>query len=140
MQTVLVVLAGLCAVLLFAWLLALRRIGALRDALDDELSRQKSLSSTYGRITEQWFPLMDAYPYDAQNFRFLGNPIDGIQFEEDRIVLIEFKANRSPLSSAQRRIRRLVEDGHVYWEEFRFREDEGGIEEAADERDDRPRR
>ncbi len=144
MQTALIVLAGLCAVLLLAWLLALRRIGALRDALDDELSRQKSLSSTYGRITEQWFPLMDAYPYDAQNFRFLGNPIDGIQFEEDRIVLVEFKANHSPLSSTQRRIRRLVEDGHVYWEEFRFRDDGGGgvegIEEAADERDDRRQR
>ena len=59
---------------------------ALQEALDDELSRQKSLSTTYGRITEQWFPLMQAYPYDPGGFRFLGTPVDGVQFEEDRIV------------------------------------------------------
>ena len=45
-----------------------------------------TVSTTYGKISEQWFPLMDRYPYDAQGFRFLGSPIDGIQFEEDRIV------------------------------------------------------
>ena len=132
-------LAGLCALFLFAWLAALRRIAALRDALDDELSRQKSLSTTYGRITEQWFPLMDAYPYDAQGFRFLGSPIDGVQFEDDRIVFVEFKANRSGLSRNQRRLKRLVEDGHVYWEEFRFTDDEtgkGSEEEDTDTDDD----
>jgi predicted Holliday junction resolvase-like endonuclease len=91
----------------------------------------KSLSTTYGRITEQWFPLMDAYPYDAQRFRFLGSPIDGVQFEDDRIVFVEFKANRSQLSPGQRRIKRLIADGQVYWEEFRFTREEQGDDEDA---------
>ncbi len=131
-------LAGLCALLFWAWLAALRRIAALRDDLEDELSRQKSLSTTYGRITEQWFPLMDAYPYDAQGFRFLGSPVDGVQFEEDRIVFVEFKANRSDLSRTQRRLKRLVQEGHVYWEEFRFTDDverTANDEEKADDDD-----
>ncbi len=130
-------LAGLCALFFWAWLAALRRIAALRDALDDEQSRQKSLSTTYGRITEQWFPLMDAYPYDAQGFRFLGSPIDGVQFEDDRIVFVEFKANRSHLSRTQRRLKRLVQEGHVYWEEFRFTDDDDqdDAERAADDED-----
>ena len=114
------VLGGLCALLALLLAVAIARARALRNALDDELSRQKSLSTTYGRITEQWFPLMEAYPYDAQGFRFLGTPIDGVQFEEDRIVFVEFKANRSQLSPVQRRVKRLVEDGYVYWEEFHF--------------------
>ena len=113
-------LGVLCALLALSLVAALRRIRRLEDTLDNELSRQRSLSTTYGRITEQWFPLMDAYPYDPQGFRFLGTPIDGIQFEEDRVVIVEFKTNRSRLSENQKRIKRLVEEGHVYWEEFRF--------------------
>ena len=124
MEQAVAVLTGFCLLLLLSLALALRRINTLRDALDAELTRQKSLSATYGRITEQWFPLMDAYPYDARNFRFLGTPIDGVQFEEDRIVFVEFKANRSRLSPEQRRIKELVEEGYVYWEEFRFTDDE----------------
>lgn len=117
------ILAGLCVVLFLLLARTLRTVAGLRDALNAELSRQKSLSTTYGRITEQWFPLMDAYPYDAQGFRFLGSPIDGVQFEEDRIVFVEFKANRSQLSEVQRRVKRLVEEGYVYWEEFHFTDD-----------------
>lgn len=132
-DVVLAGLAGLCALFLWAWLAALRRVAALRDALDNEQNRQKSLSSTYGRISEQWFPLMEAYPYDARGFRFLGSPVDGVQFEEDRIVFVEFKANRSHLSRTQRRLKRLVQEGHVYWEEFRFTDDG---EHAADEDDE----
>jgi predicted Holliday junction resolvase-like endonuclease len=136
-QTIMVIagLAGLCALLFWAWLAALRRIAALRDDLEDERSRQKSLSTTYGRITEQWFPLMDAYPYDAQGFRFLGSPVDGVQFEDDRIVFVEFKANRSDLSRSQRRLKRLVQEGHVYWEEFRFTDDGAAERAANDEKD-----
>jgi hypothetical protein len=33
---------------------------------------------------------------------------------------VEFKANRSRLSASQKRFKRLVEDGYVYWEEFHF--------------------
>lgn len=122
-ETIIAALGGLCGVLFLGLAVAVARARTLSARLDEELSRQKSLSTTYGRITEQWFPLMDAYPYDPQGFRFLGTPIDGVQFEEDRIVFVEFKANRSGLSPVQRRIRRLVEEGYVYWEEFRFTDD-----------------
>ena len=32
----------------------------------------------------------------------------------------EFKANRSRLSRSQEHYKRLIEEGYVYWEEFRF--------------------
>ena len=124
-------LAAGCGGLLIAVILISRRVRTLADRLADLDFQNRSLSTTYGRITEQWFPLMDAYPFDPHGFRFLGSPIDGVQFEEDRIVFVEFKTNRSRLSPDQRRIRRLVEVGEVYWEEFRF-EDTAEDEETID--------
>ena len=97
-----------------------RKLAMALEALDQERTRQRSLSASYGRITEQWFPLMNKYPYDSANFRFLGTPIDGVQFEEDAIVFVEFKANRSELSTSQRKFRSMIEKGKVRWEEYHF--------------------
>ncbi len=99
-----------------------RRLEMALRILADERSRQRSLSASYGRITEQWFPLMDRYPYDSANFRFLGTPVDGVQFEEDRIVFVEFKSRDAELSALQRKLKKLVQSGKVYWEEFAFKD------------------
>lgn len=113
-------LSGLSGVLLITVLILVARVRALTERLDAADFQQRSLSTTYGKITEQWFPLMDQYPYDPQGFRFLGSPIDGVQFEEDRIVFVEFKANTSNLSKLQRNLRDLIDSGEVYFETFRF--------------------
>ena len=123
MQNAIIGLTGLALVLLLLTMHYKKRYDVLRDELEEARFRQQSLSSTYGRISEQWFPLMDRFPYDSQNFRFLGAPVDGIQFEEDKIVFCEFKANRSDLTPDQRRIKKLVQAGRVYWEEFYFVEE-----------------
>ena len=124
LQLAVEVLAGLSGILFVALLVVGKQAARLRADLGAEQFHKRSLSTTYGRITEQWFPLMDSYPYDPQEFRFLGSPVDGVQFEEDRIVFVEFKANKSRLSEKQQRIKKLVEEGYVYWEEFHFT-DEG---------------
>ncbi len=72
-----------------------------------------------GFTTEQWLPLAESYPWDPRNFRFLGAPIDGVQFEDDRVVLVEFKSGRSRLSDRQARIRELVQSGKVEFREVR---------------------
>ena len=101
-----------------------RRLDVALAILESERVRQRSISASYGRITEQWFPLMDGYPYDSANFRFLGTPVDGVQFEEDRVVFVEFKARKAELSTLQRRIKQLVQSGKVTWEEYHFFDDE----------------
>jgi len=118
---------GFTAFLAILLVFVVRRMTSLRSALMEEQFQNRSLSTTYGRITEQWFPLMADYPYDPKHFRFLGSPVDGVQFEEDRIVFVEFKTNRSRLSRNQQRMKQLVEEGYVYWEEFRFTD--GGEED-----------
>lgn len=96
------------------------KVTTLRERVRDIESSKQSLSTTYGRITEQWAPFMSGYPYDPRNFRFIGGPIDGVQFEADKIVIVEFKANESRLTPRESRIRSLVEQGRVEWLEFRL--------------------
>ena len=99
-----------------------RRLSMTMKMLGEERTRQRSLSASYGRITEQWFPLMNGYPYDSANFRFLGTPLDGVQFEEDRVIFIEFKSHKSELSAQQKRLKKAIQAGKVTWEEYHFQE------------------
>jgi len=93
----------------------------LRNRIDEILHQKPSLSTTYGKITEQFAPFMKSYPFSPENFRFIGSPIDGIQFEDDRILFVEFKTNRSKLSNEQKRIKDLVKSKRVEWFEFHIR-------------------
>ncbi len=70
-------------------------------------------------MTEQFLPLIDSYPWDSSNFRFLGTPVDGVQFEDDKVILVEFKSGRSKLSRRQRGLRDLVHHGKVEFKELR---------------------
>ncbi len=81
---------------------------------------KRSLSSKYGKMTEQFLPFLKDYPYNEQNFRFIGSPIDGVQFEDDKIVLVEFKVGGSNLTGKQKRIKELVEKKKVKFEEIRL--------------------
>ena len=79
--------------------------------------QKQSLSTKYGKITEQFLPFLDSFPYDPSNFRFLGTPIDGVQFEEDKIVFFEFKSGNSRMSVKQNNIKKLISDKKIYFEE-----------------------
>ena len=109
------VAAGLSVALALALVAALQ----LYSRLKRELFRNRSQSSRYGKLTEQFLPLADSFPWDPSNFRFLGSPIDGVQFDDDQIILVEFKAANSQLSRLQRHIRDLVNDGKVSFEVIR---------------------
>ena len=90
--------------------------------LGRERFRNKSLSTKYGRLTEQFLPLVESYPWDPSNFRFLGSPIDGVQFDDKRIILVEFKSGNSQLSSRQRKIRDQVKNHKVEFEVIKISE------------------
>ena len=97
-----------------AWIRSLRR--RLR-ALD---AGKRSQSTRYGQITEQFAPFLESWPWDPKGFRFLGNPVDGVQFTPDGIYFVEVKSASSRLSSGQREVRDLVEAGRVEWREVRI--------------------
>lgn len=76
-----------------------------------------------GRFTEQMAPYLPEFPYDPTEARFIGSPIDMVVFpglaagDPREIVIMEIKSGQNPqLTSAQKRIRQLIEDGMVRWE------------------------
>jgi len=92
------------------------KISTLQKNLTKTTSDKISLSTKYGQISEEFFPLEQSYPYNSKDFKFLGNPIDGIQFNDDKIILVEFKTNTSKLSTKQRHIRDLINNNQVEFE------------------------
>ena len=105
------------AVLLILFFLLWRKT---KDQLNDISFRKSSLSSRYGKMTEQFMPFLKDYPYLPENFRFLGSPVDGVQFEDDKIIFIEFKAANSKLSPKQKRIAELVWQKKVEFQEHKI--------------------
>jgi len=85
----------------------------------------KSQSTLIGKITEHFIPYLPDFPYNPQDARFLGAPIDFIIFdgmsegELKEIVLVEVKTNKGSLSKRERQLRDAVDDGKVKWIEVR---------------------
>jgi predicted Holliday junction resolvase-like endonuclease len=93
-----------------------------------------------GRFTEQMVPFFPDFRYDPTEVRFIGSPIDMIVFpglsrgEPQEIVILEVKTGKNPqLTPAQKKIRELIENGMVRWDEVhQVVEGEGEGEQTAD--------
>ena len=109
-EIIIPILIGIIAILLFIAVKLAKKLSAVSF-------QKSSLSSRYGKLSEQFMPFLKDYPYNPQHFRFLGSPIDGIQFEDDKIVFVEFKAADSRLSEKQKAIKDLVEKKKVEFRE-----------------------
>ncbi|MBU2100005.1 hypothetical protein KKG83_08045 [Candidatus Micrarchaeota archaeon] len=94
----------------------------LKEELAELSFSKKSQSVKYGKLTEQWIPFSKEFPFDSASFRFLGNPIDGIAFNENSIVFCEFKSNTSVLSEKQKKIRKLVQEKKIEWLEMHLKD------------------
>ena len=74
-------------------------------------------------IAEQFAPFtkkFDELGWDLQEFKFLGRPVDGVQFQDDEVIIVEFKTGAAQLNPKQRNIKRLIAEGKVRFEEIRF--------------------
>lgn len=108
-------------VLVFLVVLLYKKAVFLHNELRDLQFNKDSQSVKYGKLTEQWIAFSDRFPYDPQRFRFVGNPIDGLVFEDEKIVFCEFKTASSQLNENQKRVKRLVENKKVEWLEFKIK-------------------
>jgi len=104
-----------------------RQAQELQDLLEQEaqknknvISQKKSSEIRTGHIAEQLAPLLMTN-HDPKNVRWLGQPIDYISFDNDFVTFIEVKSGKSHLSYNQKRIKHLILDKKVRWEEFRIR-------------------
>mgnify|MGYP001067792449 CR=1 FL=1 len=96
----------------------------MMEKYNKTLHQKKSSEVRLGKIGENLAPFTKCWPWDANNFRFLGSPIDGMQFTEDMIYLVEIKTGKSKLSKKQARCRELVKEGKVAFVSCQVGEDD----------------
>ena len=89
----------------------------IRDARDDALERSRAVLK--GKIGEQMAPILDIFPFDVADARFLGSPMDFVVFngysdgQTEEVILVEIKTGKSRLSKRERDIKKVVESGKV---------------------------
>jgi predicted Holliday junction resolvase-like endonuclease len=114
------VVAGLAALLVLSWWAWAASTRSLRRRVRDLDASKRSQSTRYGQTMEQFAPFMDDWPWDPKGFRFIGSPVDGVQFNADGVVFVEVKSASSRLSPVQQAIRDHVRAGRVEWHEVRL--------------------
>lgn len=102
---------------------ARKKIKLSKEKNQKLLSQKLSSEIRVGKIGENLAPFLNDWPYDANNFRFLGNPVDGIQFTDDEIIFVEIKTGKSRLTKTQKVIKDLVREGKVRFATFRISAD-----------------
>jgi len=99
---------------------------AIRE--DAILRSSRTLS---GKTLEKLVPFLDEFPYDPHDIRWLGDPIDLVIFDGlsssksyggniKSIVFCEVKSGGSTLTKTQSRIKELINEKKVFWDEFRI--------------------
>jgi len=114
------ILFGISIALFLALIFLIMKVFRLKEEIADLRFRKSSQAVKYGKLTEQFIPFIEQFPFNPEKFRFLGNPIDGLVFEDDEIVFCEFKTGSSSLNQNQKRAKQLVKDKKVKWLEFRI--------------------
>jgi len=124
------IIIGLTIVLLFIsvfWLVGMldkqkKENAKLVQTIVDVQKSKKSSEVRLGKMAEHMAPFINGWPYDANNFRFLGSPVDGIQFTDNEIIFVEIKTGRSRLSKRQAIFKKLVGEKKVTFQTFRVNE------------------
>ncbi len=107
------------ALLLLIVFLLIKELRMLKNQLCDIQTNRQRLLTKHGLIFEQLIPFSKNFPGEARDFRFIGNPIDGVIFAKDRVQFVEIKMNNSVLSDRQRQIRDQIMKKRVEWLEVR---------------------
>jgi len=111
----------------------------INDSITGELNKvvhqKKSSEVRLGKVGENLAPFTDGWPWDPNNFRFIGSPIDGIQFTEDRIYLIEIKTGKARLSKYQAKFKDLIRAGKITFATYRIGEEGTEVEEFPIEKE-----
>jgi len=114
-------LAAIIILLFIVVIFLFKKLQQSEEKLGKIMFAKQSQSVKYGKLTEQFLPFTSEFPFDPQSFRFIGSPIDGIAFDENKIIFLEFKTLSSKLSEKQKRIKELVQRKRVEWFEINIK-------------------
>lgn len=88
----------------------------------DAIKRSKRI--LLGKLWEQVSPYIPKFPFRPSDMKFLGSPIDFIVFdgasENDikQVIFLEVKSGDSKLSDQERKLKKAIEEGNVFWKLF----------------------
>ena len=123
MFAVYLIILGLTIVSLLSLWLNVRLWWTGRRKLRDAAGMLQGARVDRGLIAEQFAPFtkkFDELGWDPQEFKFLGRPVDGVQFQDDEVIIVEFKTGSAQMTPRQRNIKKLIAEGKVRFEEIRF--------------------
>ena len=81
-----------------------------------------------GQFSEQLAPYLPDFPYSPTEARFIGKPIDFIIFEGmdnkeiTAVKFVEVKSGKSSLSTHERKLKDVIINKNISWEEYRIPE------------------
>ena len=105
------------------------------NKLGKTVHQKKSSEVRLGKVGENLAPFTDNWPWDPNNFRFIGSPVDGMQFTEDMIYIVEIKTGNSRLSKYQAKCRDLIKAGKISFVTYRIGEEGTKITEFPIEKE-----
>lgn len=98
-----------------------QKAGEQEGKIKKLVNQKKSSEVRTGLIVEQMAPFLEGFPYDSRDVVFIGKPIDLLVFSPDALHFIEVKSGKSQLTTAQRKIRDLIEANKVTFETYRIK-------------------
>ena len=101
--------------------------GQISDIRSDAINKSRAVLS--GQFSEQLSPYLPNFKYNPCDCKFLGKPIDFIVFKgmnEKKItdiIFLEVKSGDSKLNDNQKDLKEAIQNGRVYFDEYRVTKD-----------------
>ena len=90
----------------------------------DAIERSSKILS--GKTLEKLIPFLKKFNHSPHDVRWIGDPIDLVVFDgssddnPQKITFVEIKSGESELTEKQKKIKQIIEEGKVFWEEIRI--------------------
>jgi len=111
------------ALLYLAYKIVLRYrkdMGNMKKEIEALKFKKRSFVIKHGKTMEQFIPFIHDRGYPIENFRMLGSPIDGIYFNDNEVVVVEFKTGQARMTKRELQVKDLIDRKKVRFEEIRI--------------------
>ncbi len=94
-----------------------------------ETAIKQSRAVLCGQFSEQLAPYLPNFAHSPSEVKFIGKPIDFIVFkgldlkEPTEVIFVEVKSGKSKTSDVEKKLKEVIENKQVRWEEYRIPQD-----------------
>ena len=99
------------------------KVQETKEELEKIKYQLKSAYVRFGKSFEHFVPFIKDFPGNKERTTFIGNPVDFLVWDDTGVKFVEVKTGSSQLNTSQKNIRKLIEEGKVYFLELRYDEE-----------------